>query len=51
VYVSEALYNAGNIPVECFSISCPVDITQNVLTQGYVALNANSRLSNILQVV
>jgi hypothetical protein len=51
IYASQTVYNSGNaIPIEGFSVTCPCDITQNAIEQGYVALKTNARLSNITDI-
>jgi hypothetical protein len=47
IYVDSVIYTAGNIPIECFSITCELDLTKNPLEQLYTVLKSNTRLSNI----
>ena len=48
IYASKAAYDAGKIPVEGFSVVCDLDLTGNVLEQGYAKLKQNERLSEII---
>lgn len=47
IYVNKATYEAGNIPLEGFSVVCDADLTKPVPDQIYAELKLNSRLSNI----
>lgn len=47
IYVSQALYAAGNIPVECFGVTCALDLTKTIMDQAYAALKTYNRITNV----